>query len=309
MRTRRDETGQPAAAGLDPAVLEAFTLTCRQVAAGDLEARVPLISEDPAVVVARDTVNHLLDVMDAYIRESVASLASAHEGRFHRVFLERGLSGAFAGGARKINEARADMQAAQQEMADARALAEEMESAVLQVSEQVATAATEIGASASNLASFAGEAVAESGHATDTVNALGTASDEIEHAVRLVTQIAKQTRLLALNATIEAARAGAAGRGFSVVASEVKILADKATQSAATISERVAMVQQTSAEVITVLDSITASIRQMDEMTAGIAIAIEGTGSRGGPADLTGLTQLADMLRTQVSEFVHAVRH
>ncbi len=199
------------------------------------------------------------------------------------------------------------MEQSRQEVAAARALAGEMETAVLSVSKQVATAATEIGASTASLASFAGDAVAESGRATQTVTALGSASDSIEQAVRMVTQIAAQTRLLALNATIEAARAGEAGRGFSVVANEVKTLADEATQSASAIGEGVHLVQQATSEVVTVLDTVTGAIRQMDEMTAGIATAIEGNSGHGAD-DLTGLSQLADMLRTQVSQFVEAVR-
>jgi len=112
-----------------------------------------------------------------------------------------------------------------------------------------------------------------------------------------------------LNATIEAARAGEAGRGFSVVASEVKSLADEASKSANAINERVAMVQQASAEVISVLDNITGSIRQMDEMTAGIAAAIEGGPHEAGAGDMTGLSRLAEMLRSQVTRFVDEVRN
>jgi methyl-accepting chemotaxis protein len=173
----------------------------------------------------------------------------------------------------------------------------------------VATAATEIGASAAGLASFASNAAEESGRATQTVSALDAASDEIRQAVRMVTQIAGQTRLLALNATIEAARAGESGRGFSVVASEVKTLADEASQSAAAINERVATVQEASAEVISVLDNITGSIRQMDGMTADIATAIEGNVGVDVAEDMSGLSRLAELLRSQVTRFVAEVRN
>jgi methyl-accepting chemotaxis protein len=299
--------------GIDPAVLETIADVCARVAAGDLEARVPAMSDDPAAIAARNNVNRLLDVMDAFLRESVASLASANEGRFHRRFLERGMSGAFAAGARKINEAREVMRAATDEVNAARSarqkLADEMESAVLSAAEQVATAATEIGASAAGLASFASNAAEESGRATQTVSALDAASDEIRQAVRMVTQIAGQTRLLALNATIEAARAGESGRGFSVVASEVKTLADEASQSAAAINERVATVQEASAEVISVLDNITGSIRQMDGMTADIATAIEGNVGVDVAEDMSGLSRLAELLRSQVTRFVAEVRN
>lgn len=290
-----------------PAVLAAVTEVAASVAAGNFETRVPFLGDDPAVVELRNTVNQMLDVMDAFVRESVAALASANEQRFHRRFLERGLTGTFAKSARQINEVRDSMQRAAVEKASTQKLAAGMESAILSVSEQVATAATEIGASAAGLAEFAGNAVSESDKAARSVTALGEASEQIGQAVRLVTQIAAQTKLLALNATIEAARAGEAGRGFSVVANEVKSLAEQSARSAGAIAEQVSTVQQASTDAVLVLDGIGASIHQMDEMTEGIATAIHGS-AMAGQGDLTGLSQLADALRIQVTEFVETVR-
>ncbi len=290
-----------------PEVLAAITEVAACAAQGNFEARVPPLGDDPDVVALRDTVNRMLDVMDAFVRESVASLASASEKRFHRRFLERGLTGTFAKSARQINEVRDAMRRDAEEIASTRELAAGMESAVLSVSEQVATAATEIGASAASLADFAGNAVTESDKAARSVTALGEASDQIGQAVRLVTQIADQTKLLALNATIEAARAGEAGLGFRVVASEVKSLAEQSARSAGVIAEQVSTVQQASTEAVRVLEGIGTSIREMDEMTEGIAIAIHGS-SEAGQHDLTGLSQLADALRIQVTEFVETVR-
>jgi len=290
-----------------PDVLGAITAVAARIADGDFEARIPPLGDDPAVVDLRDTMNQMIDIMDAFVRESVASLASANERRFHRRFLERGLTGTFAEGAHEINVLRDSMQQAEAEMASAQASAAEMEEAVLSVSGQVATAATEIGASAASLAEFAGTAVAESDRATRSVTALGEASEQIGQAVRLVTQIAAQTKLLALNATIEAARAGEAGRGFSVVADEVKSLAEQSADAAGAIAQRVTGVQEAALEAVQVLDGITASIRQMDGMTEGIAVAIHGSNGLG-QGDLTGLSELAETLRVQVTEFVETVR-
>ncbi|MEI8277024.1 MAG: methyl-accepting chemotaxis protein, partial [Hyphomicrobiales bacterium] len=60
-------------------------------------------------------------------------------------------------------------------------------------------------------------AVEYSRHTDTTITALIAAADQIGEVVKLISNVAQQTNLLALNATIEAARAGAAGRGFSVV--------------------------------------------------------------------------------------------
>ncbi|HEU5470813.1 MAG TPA: methyl-accepting chemotaxis protein [Actinophytocola sp.] len=300
-------------AGLDPAMLEIFAAACARAADGDLAARLPEISDDPVVAEARAQLNRLLDITDMFVNGAVDALIAPEDLQGQCPFTQGGQTGAFADAARKIAQARSAVREATDEVAAAQSsratLADDMETAVLSVSEQVATAATEIGASAAGLASFASNAVEESGRATQTVTTLGSASDEIKQAVQMVTQVAAQTRLLALNATIEAARAGEAGRGFSVVASEVKTLADEASRSADAINDRVAMVQQASAEVISVLDNITSSIRQMDQMTAGIAIAIEGAPGADEENDLTGLSQLADMLRSQVTRFVVEVRN
>ncbi|HST86130.1 MAG TPA: methyl-accepting chemotaxis protein, partial [Kineosporiaceae bacterium] len=215
----------------------------------------------------------------AYIRESTAALEAAEDGRFHRTFLEGGMHGAFAAGARKINESRDAMRLATEEVEAARtarqSLADEMETAVLSASEQVATAATEIGATASGLASFASNAADESGRATQTVSALDAASDEIKQAVRLVTLVAAQTRLLALNATIEAARAGEAGKGFAVVASEVKDLSQGTARATEDISRRVEAIQTDTANAVLAIAEASAVIAQMNEFQTTISSAVE----------------------------------
>ena len=293
------------------AVLDQLARTCREAAAGDLEARVPQLGDDPAVVALRSAVNQLLDSVDAYVRESAAALTASVEGRFHRRFLSAGLRGAFKHGADTIDRARADMQSADERMAAATAarlaLADELESTVLGVSEQVAAAATEMGATAGGVVAFAREAVEEAGRAVGTVGSLRAASTEIRQAVDLITQVAGQTRLLALNATIEAARAGDAGRGFSVVAQEVKGLADEAAGSTEAIMARVDTVQEVAAETIGVVEGVTGRIREMDQMVTDIAAAVEGTGKLDGTAG-AGLVQLAELLRGEVSRFVATVR-
>ncbi|WP_281247295.1 methyl-accepting chemotaxis protein [Micromonospora pattaloongensis] len=294
--------------GVDPGALRTIAEVCQRAAAGDMEARLPSLGTAPDAVAARRALNHLLDVTDAFVRESGAALNAATEGRFHRRFLPRGLRGSFRDGAMLINQANERMRETSEGLAQAAAarlaLADELESAVLTVSEQVATAATEMGASANGLAEFAREAVAGAERGLDTVGSLRSASDQIRHAVDLINQVASQTRLLALNATIEAARAGEAGRGFSVVANEVKTLANETASSSEDIMGQVATVQQAAASAIEVLEAVTGSVREMSSLVSGIATAVDGRGD----ADAAGLSQLAEVLRGEVHRFVTTVR-
>ncbi|MEV6301874.1 methyl-accepting chemotaxis protein [Actinoplanes sp. NPDC051861] len=287
--------------------LEMIALVCESAAAGDFEQRVPVIGEGPGAERARDAVNNLLDITDAFVRESGAALAAAAEGRFHRRFLTRGMRGAFRSGAAQISQSSGQMADSAERVeraAQARlALADELESAVLTVSEQVASAATEMGASANGLADFAREAVGSAERGLGTVTSLRSSSDQIRRAVDLINAVAAQTRLLALNATIEAARAGEAGRGFSVVASEVKTLATETSASSEEILAQVNTVQQAAGDAVRVLEEVTASIREMRGLVDEIANAVDGQG-----AGQSGLAQLAEVLRSEVDRFVATAR-
>ncbi|GGN54379.1 hypothetical protein GCM10010112_04090 [Actinoplanes lobatus] len=297
----------PADSGLENAI-RLVTEVCDRARSGDLEARVPQLGDTPAERALRVTVNGLLDQIDAFVRESGAASTAAAEGRFHRRFLTQGLDGAYRTAAEQITHANQVMSRTAAQFADAararQALADELESAVLTVSEQVATAATEMGRSANGLADFARSAVTDAERGLGTVSSLRTSSEEIRHAVDLINQVAAQTRLLALNATIEAARAGPAGRGFGVVASEVKNLANETSSSSEEIMSQVSTVQQSAADAIAVLEAVTDRIREMSDLVDGIAVAVDG----GHQPDDGGLSQLAEVLRSEVSRFVTTIR-
>ncbi|RMF16061.1 MAG: hypothetical protein D6757_03475, partial [Alphaproteobacteria bacterium] len=122
-------TGQPDT-GAAEAALAKLSEVLAAAANGDLEARVTGIDEAVPGAEAMHALNQLLDMTDAYVRETRASLDAAQEGRFHRLFLQRGMRGVFAQGAGIINASIARMQqAAAEEQERARRQAERLEAA------------------------------------------------------------------------------------------------------------------------------------------------------------------------------------
>ncbi len=111
-----------------------------------------------------------------------------------------------------------------------------------------------------------------------SVEVLDKAVQRIDGIVALIRGIAEQTNLLALNATIEAARAGDAGKGFAIVASEVKTLSHQTAIATQDIAGQIAEIKQATADVVETISKLSAGMTQMDERTVSIAAALEEQG-------------------------------
>lgn len=145
----------------------------------------------------------------------------------------------------------------------------------------VATAASQFGASVQAITAQLADAttiVQRASHmaeaANGTIGRLATAAKEIDEVVGFIRTIAEQTNLLALNATIEAARAGEAGRGFAVVASEVKALATQTAKATEEISSQITEVQAATREAVDNVGAIATVIGDIDSFTGRIAAAV-----------------------------------
>ncbi len=188
-----------------------------------------------------------------------------------------------------VSEAATDLMAGSKEMFQQLAVAKENAGSVdsaaqatMEATDQASTLANELSIAISEVAEnvvkgdeIAKGAVDEADVSRQGVEELDEAAKQIGDFVNIITELAEQTNLLALNASIESARAGEAGRGFSVVAEEIKQLANQTNRSASQISDRVNQIQSKTENAVASIGKITQSVKDIGEVTSSVAAAIE----------------------------------
>lgn len=150
---------------------------------------------------------------------------------------------------------------------------------VASATEELSSSIGEISRQVQESSRIAIEAVDQARKTNKRVGELSKAADCIGDVVKIISSIAGQTNLLALNATIEAARAGESGRGFSVVASEVKSLAEQTAKATGEISQHIAGIQIATQESVSTIKEISGTIERLSEISSMIAAAVEEQGA------------------------------
>ena len=147
--------------------------------------------------------------------------------------------------------------------------------AVASAAEELAASIAEISNHVEQSAEIARSAASQAEQSREVVESLSEAAKKVGEVVGLINDIAEQTNLLALNATIEAARAGEAGKGFAVVASEVKNLANQTQGSTASITGEVNGMLQVTSDAVKAITSIIDTIANINEKSEEISAAVQ----------------------------------
>jgi methyl-accepting chemotaxis protein len=190
--------------------------------------------------------------------------------------------------AKELTEAAAGMHENSQAMSaiatDTRAKSKSASGLVVETQanvDSVANAAEELARTIEQLATqthgakaLTGDTVTESQAAREKVQQLVDAVGQIVPITGLIQSIAQQTNLLALNATIEAARAGAAGKGFTVVAAEVKSLAAQTASATDEINRKIAAVNVSCDAVVGIMSKVIDAITRLGEDAAEMESAV-----------------------------------
>jgi methyl-accepting chemotaxis protein len=241
--------------------LDAAVIT--SAAEGDLSPRMPVVGKDELGRMA-EAYNTMMD----RFQETVAGIRRAVDEVTTSAGSLQRASGTMT--------AAADATAAELETVARSAARTSTEvGAIAEGTQQMRQAITEISVNTTDVSRMTDEAVTGVSRATGNVTRLQDSTQEIESVLKTINAIAAQTNLLALNATIEAARAGEAGRGFAIVAGEVKELAQATAAATEEIAQRIEGIQRDTGETVGAVSGFSAIIAAIAEHQLTIAAAVE----------------------------------
>lgn len=287
------ETGNTGRSELESVFIRRAADICDRASAGDFEARISDISVDGDLGRLAHSINLLLDISDAYVRESAAAMDCCSHGQFHRLILKRGLPGAFRKAAGTINDAARKMKSESEKVSA-------LEAERLRIAERVQHTADQVTGSAMALQTSAAEL---NGNAESTVDLAATVSDSANETAANVSTVAAACEEL-VSTTREIS--GRVERSSTTTAQAVqetnaaRIVGETLTEAAHKISSMVRMIESISNQ--TNLLALNATIEAARAGEAGKGFAIVAS-------EVKDLSRTTAQATVDISEQVESIKN